>query len=269
MKKKMFIIVLIALIAILIVGIMYLIDKRRMEDNKGVIISTWENDYAPPESNYIVNDETPNDATEGETNLSEYNSFVGTILEETTTYMIVEPNKDEDESRSSDKIVINYGCEYSCCQYGVGRKVVIYYTGYIMETYPAQINTDKISVQGYEGFEITVKEADKVEGITILNNKDLYKNNSDFNLNYYGLNEVNVKVDDQEMSLEEALESGKITLDGIIAKANKDFPSVICYEDGESMEYHYDTYTIIKCHTLDGNRDVWIGIPQMTLNSIN
>ena len=193
--------------------------------------------------------------------------------------VLVDKDKVDEVVFENDKITI-YGIadkkeETDVSIFGIGfmgesePERPIYYTGYIMETYPAQINTDKISVQGYEGFEITVKEADKVEGITILNNKDLYKNNSDFNLNYYGLNEVNVKVDDQEMSLEGALESGKITLDGIIAKANKDFPSVICYEDGESMEYHYDTYTIIKCHTLDGNRDVWIGIPQMTLNSIN
>ena len=88
----------------------------------------------------------------------QYSSFVGTILEETTTYMIVEPNEDEIERKSADKIKINYGTDHIDYLYGIGRKVVIYYTGYIMESYPAQINTDKISTEGYEDFTITVKK---------------------------------------------------------------------------------------------------------------
>ena len=75
---------------------------------------------------------------------SSSHSFVATVLEETTTYMIVEPNENELERKSSDKIVINYGTDHRDYVYGKGRKVKIYYNGYIMETYPAQINTDKI-----------------------------------------------------------------------------------------------------------------------------
>ena len=40
------------------------------------------------------------------------------------------------------------------------------------------------------------------------------------------------------------------------------------YKDGGSMIYQYDTYTIIKCHTIDGNRDVYIGTKEMTLNDV-
>ncbi len=271
MNKKILIIVVVILITILVLGTMYLIDKNRMENNKQVVFSTWGYDYAPPEANNSVQDDSEKSTNENQdlTNQTDYNSFVGTILEETTTYMIVEPNEDEEERKSSDKIVINYGTDHNDYLYGVARKVVIYYTGYIMETYPAQINTDKISVDGYSEFEITVKEAEEVKSKKILKNKDLNKYNSDYNLYYYGLDEVNVKVNNKEMSLEEALNTGKVTLDGIIKKANKDHPNSISYEDGGSMEYHYETYTIIKCHTLDGNRDVWIGIPEMTLNHIN
>ena len=78
-----------------------------------------------------------------------HNSFVGTVIEETTKYMIVEPNEDEQERKSSDRIVINYGTDHIDYLYGIGRKVIINYTGYIMETYPAQINTDSIEI--YEG----------------------------------------------------------------------------------------------------------------------
>ena len=72
--------------------------------------------------------------------------FVGTVLEETTTYMIVEPNEDEEERKSSDKIRINYGTDHRDYLYGIGRKVIIKYTGYIKETYPAQIDTDDILI---------------------------------------------------------------------------------------------------------------------------
>ena len=200
------------------------------------------------------------------------NSFIGTVIEETTTYMIVEPNEDEIERKSSDKIVVNYGEDHIDYLYGIGRKVLIKYDGYIMETYPAQINTDNILTEGYEEFELIIKKSDKVRKTKILNNQDLYKYNSDYDLYYYGLEEVNITVDNQTMSLEAALKSGKITIDGILAKANQDVSDKIIkeerYDDGGSVEFYYDKYTIIKCHSLDGNRDVYIGIPEMTLNVI-
>lgn len=198
----------------------------------------------------------------------EYSSFVGTVLEETTEYMIVEPNEDEEERKSSDKIQINYGTNHKDYLYGIGRKVVIYYTGYIMESYPAQINTNKISTEGYKDFEITVKKSNDITKKKILNNKDLSSDKQDYNLYFYGLDEVNVKVDSKEMSLEEALKSGKMTIEGIIQKANKDFPKAMTYNDGGSIEYHYKDYSIIKVHKLDGNRDVYIGIPEMNLNDL-
>lgn len=181
----------------------------------------------------------------------QYSSFVGTILEETTTYMIVEPNEDEI----------------------VGRKVVIYYTGYIMESYPAQINTDKISTEGYEDFTITVKKSNDITKKKILNNKNLSSDKQDYNLYFYGLDEVNVTLNNKTMSLEDSLKSGKMTIDGIIQKANKDEKDgkVIkaeIYKDGGSTEYHYENYSIIKVHKLDGNRDVYIGIPNMKLDDL-
>lgn len=203
----------------------------------------------------------------------QYSSFVGTILEETTTYMIVEPNEDEIERKSADKIKINYGTDHIDYLYGIGRKVVIYYTGYIMESYPAQINTDKISTDGYEDFKIEVKLSNKIKAKKILNNKDLSSDKQDYNLYFYGLDEVNVTVDNKTMSLEDSLKSGKMTTDGIIQKANKDekdgkIIKAEIYKDGGSTEYHYENYSIIKVHKLDGNRDVYIGVPNMKLDDL-
>lgn len=202
----------------------------------------------------------------------EYSSFVGTVLEETTTYMIIEPNEDEEERKSSDKIRINYGTDHYDYLYGIGRKVIIKYTGYIKESYPAQIDTNEILTDGYEEFELTVKKSDNKSKTKILNNQELYKNNSNFDLYYYGLDEVNIFVDNKTMSLENALRSGKMTINGILVKANQDVSDGTIksegYDDGGTAEWYYDTYTIIKRHSLDGNRDVYIGVPEMRLNNI-
>ena len=191
-----------------------------------------------------------------------YNSFVGTVLEETTTYMIVEPNEDETERKSSDKIQINYGVDHRDYLYGIGRKVIIKYTSYIKETYPAQIDTDNILTNGYEKFEISVKESENKKKTKILNNTELHNNDSDYDLYYYGLDEVNIYVDNKTMSLEEALRSGKMTIDGILIKANQDVSDgkikSEMYKDGGTTEWYYNDYNIVKKHTLSGDRDVYI-----------
>lgn len=230
--------------------------------NKSVILLKAINE----ENIEVINIEENNQQTD------EYSSFVGTILEETTKYMIVRPNDDESEIKSADKIMINYGTDHQDYLYGVGRKVVIKYKGYIKETYPAQIDTDNILTEGYEDFKLYVEKSTDTEKTKILNNKELYKNNSDYDLYYYGLDKVTVKVDGKTLSLEKALRDGKITIDGIIEKANKDVSNNIIkcdmYKEGGTMEYYYDTYTIIKKHSLDGDRDVYIGIPEMRNNAI-
>lgn len=220
------------------------------------LIANEDNKRGTDEQNQIV------------TTLQTKHSFVGTVLEETTTYMIVEPNEDEPERKSADKIRINYGTDHIDYLYGIGRKVIIQYTGYIKETYPAQIDTNDILIDGYEEFELTVKLAkDKIK-TKVVNNQELEKNGSDYNLYYYGIEEVNITINNETMSLEKALRSGKMTINGLIIKANKDFPNAQVYKDGGSTEYHYDNYTIIKMHKLDGNRDVYIGTKDMTINDI-
>lgn len=188
--------------------------------------------------------------------------FIATVLEENTNYMLVKPNEDEEEYKSSDKIRVNYGQDNIDYLYGVGRKVLIEYDGDILETYPSSITANKISVDGYEDFEIIVKEANNLDKIKILNNKDLYDLNSEYDLYYKGLEKVEVKINGNIFSLEDALKTGKITLEGIISKANKDANDgkIISnmLNDGGSILYHYDTYEITKYHKIDGNRDVYI-----------
>ena len=197
-----------------------------------------------------------------ENNSITYNSFVGTVLEETTTYVIVEPNEDEEERKTADKIRVNFGVDHLDYLYGIGRKIIINYSGYIKETYPAQIESDDILIDGYKEFELIVKEAESKNKSKILNNMELYKNNSDYDLYYVGLEEVNIVIDNKTMSLEEALRSGKMTIDGILAKANQDVSDgkikSDMIKDGGTTEWYYEKYNIVKKHTLDGDRDVYI-----------
>ena len=197
-----------------------------------------------------------------ENNTLAYNYFVGTVLEETTTYMIVEPNEDEEERRTADKIQINYGVDHLDYLYGIGRKVIIKYSGYIKETYPAQIDSNEVLINGYEEFELSVKESENNKKTKILNNLELDKDSSDYDLYYYGLEEVNIFVDNKTMSLEEALRSGKMTIDGILAKANQDVSDgkikSEMFKDGGTTEWYYEDYNIVKKHTLNGDRDVYI-----------
>lgn len=48
MKKKLLIALLVILLVTLILGTMYLIDRKRMKNNRPVVFSTWGYDYAPP-----------------------------------------------------------------------------------------------------------------------------------------------------------------------------------------------------------------------------
>lgn len=251
MKKRIILVLIVAIFLILL----FISSPFILNDN-----GSEENNEQNNQQNQVV--DTPQTK----------NSFVGTVLEETSTYMIVEPNEDEEERKSADKIKIDYGTEHKDYSYGVGRKVIIKYSGYIKETYPAQIDTDDILINGYEQFVLTVKTSINKNKTKILNNKDLDKYNTDYDLYYYGIDEVNITIDNKTMLLEDALKSGKITLDGIVEKANKDLNegniTGDMYKDGGSMIYQYSNYTIIKLHTIDGNRDVYIGTKDMTIHDI-
>lgn len=198
-------------------------------------------------------------------------SFFGKVVESADNYIIVEPNEDEEERKSSDKISIGLG-EYNDALYMVGTNVKITYDGTIMESYPAQVKATKIEVKSAENFEILFydKHPEGVEKLyTILDKSETDK----YDYTVYGYDgSVNIRIDGQDYSLKEALLENKITMEEIISKANQDEKEgkikAEMYQDGGSMEYHYENYTIIKCHTIDGNRDVYIGTKDIRLTDV-
>lgn len=202
---------------------------------------------------------------------NEESYFYGKVIESNAKYIIVEPNENEEIRRSSDKISIGLG-ENNDALYVVESNVKITYDGTIMETYPAKVNATKIEIKSTEDFEILFYDKHPMESYkiyTILDKSETDK----YDYTIYGYDgSVNIRIDGNEYSLKDALLENKITMEEIIQKANKDLDNNKItgdmYKDGGSMIYQYDTYTIIKCHTIEGNRDVYIGTKEMTLNDV-
>ncbi len=197
--------------------------------------------------------------------------FYGKVIESKQNYIIVEPNEGEEIRKSADKISINLG-ENNDTIYQVGTNVKIIYTGYIMESYPAQVNAIKIELKSAENFEIRFYDKQPQTDTKI--NKILDKSETDkydYNIYSYG-GLVNILINGEEISLRNALLENKITMNEIIVKANKDLSEKKItgdtYKDGGSQIYNYENYTIIKYHNLEGNRDVYIGTKTMTINDV-
>lgn len=191
-------------------------------------------------------------------------SFFGCVIESHQSYIIVEPNENEEERKSADKFRIELGQDNDAI-YEIGTNVKITYVGGINESYPAQIGTTKIEIKSTENFQLIFNQKPGNVKKQIVD-KNI---NKQYNYNVYVWNgDVQIIIDDKTYSLEEAINKNKITMDEIISKANKDIPNATSYDDGGSIEYHYDNYTIIKFHTINGNRDVYIGNEKLTIHDV-
>lgn len=122
-----------------------------------------------------------------------------------------------------------------------------------------------------EKFEILFNK--NLEGEEIVKILEKEENNRyDYNIySYKGT--VDVLIEGEKMSLREALLNNKITVEEILEKAYKDvkennriFGDI--YLDGGSSFYLYKDYQILKCNTLSGNRNLYIGIPSMHIDDV-
>jgi len=198
-------------------------------------------------------------------------SFFGKVIESNEKRIIVEPNENEKIRESGDKVYIGLG-EYNDALYMVGTNVKITYEGTVMTTYPLQVKATKVELKSGENFEILFNDnqpQSNIKAHKIVDKNEIDKYNYDV---YMYARRVNIRIDGKDYSLKEALLENKITMEEIIAKANRDEKDgkirADMYKDGGSMEYHYENYTIIKCHTIDGNRDVYIGTKDLKLTDV-
>ena len=205
--------------------------------------------------------------------------FWGKVIESNNNRIVVEPNEDEQIRKSADKISIGLEKNNDAI-YPVGSIVKITYDGSIMETYPAQINAKKIELKSVDNFNIVFyKETNIVpkQKEVIVSKGEI--ENINYNIYAYeghvaiNLNSDNLELSDKSIPLREAIIQEKITIEEIIAKANKDLDEKKItgdmIKDGGTMIYNYNNYTIIKCHSLDGNRDVYIGSKDMKISDLS
>ena len=250
-------------------GTLYVVDHNRMKNNEPVVFSTWGKQYDPPVNDYPIRNGV---------NPDEEQSFVGTVIEETTSYMVVEPAHDEYEKTVADRIKIEYGTEHIDYLYGTGRMVVIYYKGDIntADGNMASIKSDDISTEGFREWEMKVVPSNEPNNKKIMEKTQPHDSDTtshwykQYNLYYHGLEDVIVTVDGEQHSLAHALKRGKITMSAILAKANQDVSDGVIqdlrYDDGGSAVFKYPDYTIVKYHTLDGNDDMYIGTPDIGID---
>lgn len=126
-----------------------------------------------------------------------------------------------------------------------------------------------------ENFEITIKERDKKSDDILLkelaNSYIESEENVSAKIYSYGLDEIKITKNGETYLLEEALRLNKVTIEEIIEKLEYD--TTICYcngkkeiaSNGQSILYTSQTYNIrfIKCNTLEGNKDIYIGNTSM------
>ena len=270
MKKKVIgpILCFIFIIAT-VFGTLYAVDHQRMKNNEPVVFSTWGKKYVPPVNDYPIRNGV---------NPDEEQSFVGKVIEETTSYMVVEPAHDEYEKTVADRIKIEYGTDHIDYLYGTGRMVVIYYKGDIntADGNMASIKSDDISTEGFREWEMKVVPSNEPNNKKIMEKTQPHDSDTtshwykQYNLYYHGLEDVIITVDGEQHSLAHALKRGKITMSAILAKANRDVADGVIqdlrYEDGGSAVFKYPDYTIVKYHTLDGNDDMYIGTPDIGID---
>lgn len=246
MEKRTKIALVTLILLIVIVGGVFLIEhfnsnnKIKEKDN---IISEMEDDTS--------RGETENNPT-----------FFAKVIESNSNYILVEPFENEEIRKSSDKFYISLG-ENNDCLYVVGTNIKVTYTGLIRETYPAQIDAINIELKSTDSFEIIFNDKSpqtNVKYIPIISKGEISR--YDYNV-YSSGGLVNIVINGKTLSLRDALLNNKITMEEIIAKANKDFgDNAIMLKDGGTIEYHYSTYTLIKRHTIDGDRDVYFMSPK-------
>lgn len=90
---------------------------------------------------------------------------------------------------------------------------------------------------------------------------------SGYTIYYYGIEKAIINLNEEKLDLADSLAEGKITIDKIIEDLKKygelNDGGTEIYKDGGTKKYLTDNYTIIKCNTLDGNKDIYIGDKDM------
>ena len=155
----------------------------------------------------------------------------------------------------------------------VGDVIDYVHNGVVAESYPGQINfVYEIRISQKKRPILTYTFSPKVGQSKTLTLLTEHNEELGCAIYYYGLDEMNATVEGQTMSLQHALAVGTVSADYWLSQAQMDASSGKCelelYDDGGSKLYRYDDYALLKMNTLDGDRTLYIGSPDLTPNVI-
>ncbi len=184
---------------------------------------------------------------------NDIHTFEGTIIECEKESMIVSPNENTEEHKSSDKFRIEYVNGFNSCN--VGNKVKITYKGMINESYPVQIGTTNIEVVKDFDFYVTKPQ---VHNDIRFND---YLTFSDRKIYLAGnIGEFYV-VDGKTMILKEYISNANRTMDDSIKSITDKLELKDTLKDGGTKIYKSKDkdITMIVCNTTKNDRNILIG----------
>lgn len=152
------------------------------------------------------------------------------------------------------------------------NKVILYFSTYMELTECPIICQYNIEGSGYEqSFELNYVQ-EKHMGIEEIAKIDEF-DNKDFGVYTFGGDATITIENDMVYDLKDALRQNIITTNDILEYVKLDQKYGICevqvYYDGGSIEYIYPDYTVLKYNTLDGNKDLIIGMKGQIINNVN
>ncbi len=93
-----------------------------------------------------------------------------------------------------------------------------------------------------------------------------------YSVYFYDIEDVEFEYIGNKINLKEALKNKEIHIEQIIEQAEEDAKLGKVYSatahDGGSKIYKYDSFSILKMHSADGNRDVYIGKKNMGMSAV-
>ncbi len=222
-------------------------------------------DYIDEIEEYQENLKKQEENKEGsqEENQNEKNSqniFYAKILEVNEKSILVEPFKNEEIRKSSDKISI--GIE-NTSEYILGENIRVEFNGEINESYPATVEAKNIEKIDFNDFEIKFTPNEIEESEKIISKDE--NNISDYDI-YAHKGDITITINEEEYTLKDALESNKITPDEIINRAKQEAEDGKVEEETYKLEkgsiYRYNDYAIILLYDNDKKmRAMYIGEP--------
>lgn len=148
----------------------------------------------------------------------------------------------------------------------IGDVIEVVYDGRIAESYPGQINF-VYAIRKIEGEHPPLTYAFTPKPSAQKTRTDVVGN-----VYYYGLDGMDVTVEDITMDLGRALQVGVVSPEYMLVQAERDASAgkatLVEYKDGGSMLYRYEHYAILKMNTIAGDTSLYIGSADLTIAAL-